>query len=95
MRQAALQPFRQQGLGKTVLVFEKNDHVGRKLRITGKGRCNVTNNCTAQELMNNIPVNPRFLYSAFSAFEPLDTMNFFEELGVPLKTPSVETEFFR
>ena len=80
---AAIQAAR---LGKTVLVFEKNDHVGRKLRITGKGRCNVTNNCTAQELMNNIPVNPRFLYSAFSAFEPLDTMNFFEELGVPLKT---------
>lgn len=72
--------------GKSVLMFEKNEHVGRKLRITGKGRCNVTNNCTVQELMNNIPVNPRFLYSAFSGFDSQDTMNFFEELGVPLKT---------
>ena len=80
---AAIQAAR---LGKRVLVFEKNDYVGRKLRITGKGRCNVTNNCTAQELMNNIPVNSRFLYSAFSAFDPRDTMDFFEELGVPLKT---------
>lgn len=80
---AAIQAAR---LGKSVLVFEKNDYVGRKLRITGKGRCNVTNNCTAQELMNNIPVNSRFLYSAFSAFDPRDTMDFFEELGVPLKT---------
>ncbi len=72
--------------GKSVLVFEKNDRVGRKLRITGKGRCNVTNNCSEQELMNNIPVNPRFLYSAFSQFGSQDTMSFFEELGVPLKT---------
>ncbi|MCC8135570.1 MAG: NAD(P)/FAD-dependent oxidoreductase [Ruminococcus sp.] len=73
-------------LGKSVLVFEKNDRIGRKLRITGKGRCNVTNNCTERELMDNIPVNPRFLYSAFSMFTPQDTMSFFEELGVPLKT---------
>jgi len=73
-------------MGKTVLVFEKNDHVGRKLRITGKGRCNVTNNSPSEEHMRNIPVNPRFLYSAFSMFNAEDTMNFFEELGVPLKT---------
>lgn len=72
--------------GKSVLVFEKNDHIGRKLRITGKGRCNVTNNCSQEELMNNIPVNARFLYSAFSEFTPQDTMAFFEKLGVPLKT---------
>ncbi len=80
---AAIQAAR---LGKSVTLFEKNQHIGRKLRITGKGRCNVTNNCTVQELINNIPVNPRFLYSAFSAFSPADTMAFFEELGVPLKT---------
>lgn len=80
---AAVQAAR---LGKSVIVFEKNDHIGRKLRITGKGRCNVTNNCSAQELMNNIPVNSRFLYSSFSVFEPEDTINFFEDLGVPLKT---------
>lgn len=72
--------------GKSVLMFEKNERVGRKLRITGKGRCNVTNNCNTQELMNNIPVNPRFLYSSFATFDTEDTMNFFEELGVPLKT---------
>lgn len=73
-------------MGKSVLMFEKNERIGRKLRITGKGRCNVTNNCTPQELMNNIPVNSRFLYSAFSCFDSQDAMNFFEELGVPLKT---------
>lgn len=72
--------------GKSVLLFEKNDHLGRKLRITGKGRCNVTNNSPTEEHMKNIPVNPRFLYSAFSNFDSQDVMNFFEELGVPLKT---------
>ncbi len=72
--------------GKSVLMFEPNEKVGRKLRITGKGRCNVTNNCSQEELMQNIPVNPRFLYSAFSNFGTEDTMSFFEELGVPLKT---------
>lgn len=72
--------------GKSVLMFERNEKIGRKLRITGKGRCNVTNNCNEQELMNNIPVNPRFLYSAFSELNSQDVMSFFEELGVPLKT---------
>lgn len=72
--------------GKSVLMFEPNEKVGRKLRITGKGRCNVTNSCSQEELMRNIPVNPRFLYSAFSNFGTEDTMSFFEELGVPLKT---------
>lgn len=73
-------------LGKSVIVFEKNDRVGRKLRITGKGRCNVTNNSPTEEHMKNIPVNPRFLYSSYSSFDAADTMEFFEELGVPLKT---------
>ena len=73
-------------MGRKVILFEKNEPIGRKLRITGKGRCNLTNNCTNDELMNNIPVNPRFLYSAFSSFSPQDTMDFFESLGVPLKT---------
>lgn len=80
---AAVQAAR---LGKSVLVFEKNERLGRKLRITGKGRCNVTNNSPTEEHMKNIPVNARFLYSAFSMFDADDTMNFFEELGVPLKT---------
>lgn len=73
-------------LGKSVLLIEKNDRLGKKLAITGKGRCNVTNNCDSVELMQNIPRNPKFLYSAFSGFQPADTMAFFEESGVPLKT---------
>ncbi len=72
--------------GKSVIVFERNDHVGRKLRITGKGRCNVTNNCDTETLMSNIPVNSRFLFSAFATFGTQEVMDFFEELGVPLKT---------
>lgn len=72
--------------GKSVIVFEKNERTGRKLRITGKGRCNVTNNSSMEEHMKNIPVNPRFLYSSYSCFDASDTMAFFEELGVPLKT---------
>ncbi|MCM1314351.1 MAG: NAD(P)/FAD-dependent oxidoreductase [Prevotella sp.] len=73
-------------LGKSVILFEPNEKLGRKLRITGKGRCNLTNNSDVQEHMKNIPVNNRFMYSSFSAFNAYDTMNFFEALGVPLKT---------
>lgn len=72
--------------GKNVVIIEKNDHIGRKLRITGKGRCNVTNNCDRDTFMANIPVNSRFLFSAYSKFSSEDTMSFFEGLGVPLKT---------
>ena len=72
--------------GKTVLLFEKNEKLGRKLRITGKGRCNVTNNSSTEEHMKNIPVNPRFMYSSFASFDAESTMSFFEELGVSLKT---------
>lgn len=72
--------------GKSVLLFEPNEKLGRKLRITGKGRCNVTNNSDVQEHMKNIPVNQRFMYSAFSVFDAYNTMDFFEEIGVPLKT---------
>ncbi len=72
--------------GASVTVLEKNKRQGRKLNITGKGRCNITNNCDTAKLMENIPVNPRFLYSAFSRFSPADTMDFFENRGVPLKT---------
>ena len=67
--------------GKTVLLFEKNEKLGRKLRITGKGRCNVTNNSPTDEHMKNIPVNPRFMYSSFAGFDAECTMSFFEELG--------------
>lgn len=72
--------------GSTVLLFEKNSRAGRKLNITGKGRCNVTNDCSPSELMANTVSNPKFLYSAYNAFSPADTKAFFESLGVPLKT---------
>ena len=60
--------------------------LGKKLRITGKGRCNVTNNCDIKTVLANIPGDGRFLYSALNRFEPRDTMALFESLGVPLKT---------
>lgn len=72
--------------GKSVLIFEPNGKIGKKLGITGKGRCNVTNNCPNDELIRNIPRNPKFLYSAFSQYSSEDVMNFFERLGVSLKT---------
>ena len=72
--------------GQKVLLLEKNDRLGKKLLITGKGRCNVTNNCTAQEIMQNVPRNGRFLFSALNAFPPERILAFFEENGCPLKT---------
>ena len=72
--------------GADTLLLEKNEKLGRKLGITGKGRCNVTNNCDIRTLEENIPNNARFLYGAFSRWSPQDTMTFFENLGVPLKT---------
>ncbi len=72
--------------GKSVLIIEKNKILGKKLLITGKGRCNVTNNCDIETVLKNIPRNSKFLYSAMYSFSPGDTIQFFEELGVPLKT---------
>ncbi len=72
--------------GSKVLLLEKNDRLGKKLLITGKGRCNVTNDCSAQEVLQNTPRNGRFLYSAMTAFPPEKTKAFFEERGCPLKT---------
>ena len=72
--------------GKKVLLLEKNDRLGKKLLITGKGRCNVTNDCTAQEILQNTPRNGRFLFSAMTAFPPEKVKTFFEERGCPLKT---------
>ena len=73
-------------LGKSVTLLERNDRPGRKIIITGKGRCNVTNAVSLlNELIAAVPVNGRFLYSAFSSFMPQDTMDFFEDEGVPLK----------
>lgn len=72
--------------GIDVTVVERNDRPARKVMITGKGRCNVTNNCTMiNELVENVPTNGRFLHSAFSSFMPYDTMEFFENRGVELK----------
>lgn len=72
--------------GQKVLLLERNDRLGKKLLITGKGRCNVTNNCTAQEVLQNTPRNGRFLFSAMTAFPPEKAMAFFTELGCELKT---------
>ena len=72
--------------GKKVLLLERNDRLGKKLLITGKGRCNVTNNCDMQEVMQNIPRNGRFLYSALTEFPPARIMAFFEKQGCALKT---------
>ena len=72
--------------GFDVTLLEKMNRPARKLMITGKGRCNVTNACfELDDLISNVPTNPRFMYSAFSHFMPYDTMALFEELGVPLK----------
>ena len=71
--------------GLRVLLLEKNERLGKKLAITGKGRCNVTNACLPDEVLKNIPKNPRFLYSAVYGFTPQQTMTFFEENGCPLK----------
>lgn len=69
--------------GAAVTVLEGNQRPGRKVAITGKGRCNVTNDCTPEELLQNVPRNPRFLFAAMAAFPPSATMAFFEEHGVP------------
>ncbi len=72
--------------GAPVLLLDKNEKVGRKLFITGKGRCNLTNATTPEGVLNNVPRNGRFLYSAVTRFPPSAVMEYFEGLGVPLKT---------
>ena len=72
--------------GADVTLFEKNKILGRKLRITGKGRCNLTNDCPVDEFMAGIPANSRFLWSSLSRLSPEGTKQLFESLGVPLKT---------
>ena len=73
-------------LGHSVTVLEHTEKPGQKLLITGKGRCNATNNCDENTFLQNVRTNPRFLYSSLYAFPPAKTMELFEELGVPLKT---------
>ena len=67
--------------GSKVLLLESNDRLGKKLLITGKGRCNVTNNCSSQEVLQNIPRNGRFLYSALENCSPAQIMDFFETIN--------------
>ncbi len=71
--------------GAEVILLERNPECGKKLKITGKGRCNVTNDCSVQEFLQNVPSNPRFLYSALNRFDTASTCEFFESRGVPLK----------
>ncbi len=79
--------------GRRVLILEKMDRPGRKLLITGKGRCNVTNCCTVEEFMGNVLTNRRFLYSCLNALNPYEVMGFFEECGIPLKVERGERVF--
>ncbi len=72
--------------GVHVTLLERNDKLGRKLYITGKGRCNLTNDCTVEEFLPNVVHNGRFLTSCLTRFPPAETMAYFESLGVPLKT---------
>ena len=72
--------------GIKVVILDENRQLGRKLRITGKGRCNLTNNCDTKTILQNIPGDGRFLYSALSRFGPQEVMAYFTALGVPLKT---------
>ena len=72
--------------GASPILIERNDRPGKKLLITGKGRCNITNRCNLQEMIAAIPVNGRFLYGALSRFGAEETISFFEDYGLPLKT---------
>ena len=71
--------------GQKVLLLERNDRLGKKLLITGKGRCNVTNACSAQEVLQNVPRNGRFLYSAMENYPPANIMDFLESHGCALR----------
>lgn len=72
--------------GAKVTLVERNNFFGVKLNITGKGRCNLTNNCDVDTLIKNTVTNSRFMYASYMGFTPQDVMDFFEELGIPLKT---------
>ena len=79
--------------GHEVHVFEKNEKLGKKLYITGKGRCNLTNACDMDSLFDSVRTNSRFLYSAFYGFTNQDAMDFFEQEGLPLKVERGERVF--
>lgn len=71
--------------GAEVVLFEKNGMLGKKLRITGKGRCNITNACGMATFMENVTTNGKFLYSVINQFSPKDTINFFKKNGLDVK----------
>lgn len=72
--------------GHKVILLEKNEKLGKKLFITGKGRCNLTNACDRETFFEQVVSNPKFMYKAYGTFNNFDTMNYFEQLGLPLKT---------
>ena len=72
--------------GAQVTLLEQNGRLGKKLLITGKGRCNVTNDCPWQDVLQSVPTNPRFLYSALAGFSPADAKKFYEDYGCALMT---------
>ncbi|MBO7254004.1 MAG: NAD(P)/FAD-dependent oxidoreductase, partial [Clostridia bacterium] len=72
--------------GKKTVICERNGFCGKKLNITGKGRCNITNNCDNQTFLSNVTKNSKFLYKAISSFSTSNVMDYFESIGVPLKT---------
>ena len=79
--------------GHSVTILEKMESLGKKLLITGKGRCNITNNAPMEEFMQNIPENSKFLYSAFNNFTNKDIIKFFNKQGVPTKVERGERVF--
>ena len=79
--------------GHCVTLLEKNPMAGKKLLITGKGRCNVTTACDRERFFEHVARNPKFLYAAFAAFDNRDAMDLFEKLGVPLKVERGERVF--
>lgn len=79
--------------GHTVLLFEQNEKLGKKIYITGKGRCNLTNACGMESLFENVVTNPRFLYSAFHGFSNQDTIDFFHAIGLATKVERGERVF--
>ena len=79
--------------GASVVLLEKNEKLGKKIYITGKGRCNLTNACETEELLKKIVTNRRFMYSALYGFSNEDTIRFFEESGLPVKIERGERVF--
>ncbi len=78
--------IRTAGNGHQVTLLEQNEKLGKKLYITGKGRCNITNDCETEDLLKHVIRNSKFLYSAFYAFDSRQVMGFFEEHGLAIKT---------